>query len=172
MQVRSLLVLTLLLISSLTFGQVKDSIGFSCLKLESFDKNNELYEVLVKNSSRNPICVTHSAYINLFYDPPVRLALFKKEKTYDVFSLHYSAKDTANDYENSNPNFNAEIILPLQEIKFRVFVPLSGETKRILFDYIVLPDFCYMDFRQAIYTNATTWYKKYEMKEIEVDLPK
>ena len=172
MQVRSLLVLTLLLISSLTFGQVKDSISFSFLKLESFDKQNELYEVLVKNGSRKPICVTHSAYINLLYDPPARLALFKKEKICDVFSLHYSARDSANEYENNNPNFNAEIILPLQEIKFRIFVPLSRETKRILFDYIVLPDFCYMDFKQAIYANATTWYKKYQIKEIEVDLPK
>ena len=171
MQIRSLLVGMLLVISSVAFGQVKDSIGFSFRKLESPDKKNELYEIIIGNRRQIPICMMHSAYIFLLYDPPARLALFKKEKTYDVFSLHYSVKDAANDYENSNPNYNGEVILPLQEIKFRIFVPLSHEPKRILFDYIVLPDYCFKDFKQAIYANAATWYNKYKMKQIDMDLP-
>jgi hypothetical protein len=88
------------------------------------------------------------------------------------FGLHFASKDTLDDNEGSNQNYNAEVILPLQEIRFRLLIPQSQKDKRILFEYITMPDYCFREFQKAIYRNAATWYKKYERREITFDLPK
>jgi hypothetical protein len=152
-------------------GQIKDSIGFSISKVPGFEKMNDLYEVRIINGREDPVCIMHSAYINLLFDPPQRLALLKRDKSIEIFSLHYVARDTLNNYENSNPSYNAEPILPYQEIKFRLFIPKSEHDKRILFEYMILPDFCYRDFKRAIFANTATWYEKYQKKEATFKLP-
>jgi hypothetical protein len=44
--------------------------------------------------------------------------------------------------------------------------------KKMLFDYIVLRNFCYNDFKQAIFRNSSTWYDGYTIKHVIFDLPR
>jgi hypothetical protein len=157
-------------ISNLTYAQLKDTIFFGVIKLTSSEAKDELYEVTIRNGRVAPVCIMHSAYINLFLDPPQRLALLGSEKSKQLFSLHYAARDTLNNYEKSNPNYNGEIVLPLQEIKFRLLIPRSDANKSILFEYIILNDFCYNEFKAAIYRNAATWYSRYRKHEYVSDI--
>ena len=164
--------LAFVLITNFTFGQIKDSIGFSILKSISFEKTYDLYDVTIKNGKGSPICIMHSTTVNLFFDPPQRLAIMTNDRSIELFSLHFSSKDTLEDNEGHNPNYNAEVILPFQEIKFRLLIPHSEKDQRISFEYITLPDYCFRDFRNAIYINASTWYAKYIKLEISFMLPK
>lgn len=153
-------------------GQVKDSIGFVITKAPAIENANDLYDVRMVNFRKDPICVMHSTRINLIYGTPQRLALQKSDKGVDVFSLHYVAEDTLIDYEMSNPNYNAEPILPHQEIRFQLLIPVSEHDKMITFEYLVLPEFCYESFEAAIFRNATTWYGGYKKMSLSFALPK
>jgi hypothetical protein len=165
-------VLICIFLSNFALGQLKDSLGIILSKCKSDEKNNDLYEIVIKNVKVDPVAVLHSAYISLIYDPPQRLSILKNNDLYEDVSLHWSAKDTLNDYENSNPNYNAEVILPTQELKFRVYIPKSSRDKRLLLEYINVPNFCFKEFKQAIFKNATTWYTQFARHEVLVDFPK
>ena len=152
--------------------QVFDSTGVKISRLPDTVKNNELYEVSIYNLRSVPICILHSAYINLVSLPPAqRLAAATEVNGRKMVSLHNSARDTLNDYENTNPNYNAEPILPMQFIRFLMLVPKSSKPKRLLIEYYALPDFCYADFKKAIFDNAATWYEGYTKRQFEIDLP-
>ena len=166
------LIVLLVFIANLAFGQIHDSIGFSIKKSTSFEKTNDLYEVIIKNGRENPISIMHSTRINLFFDPPQRLAIMRKAKNFELISLHFSSKDTIEDNEGRNKNYNAEVILPHQEIRFRLLIPHTEKDKRILFEYISLQDYCFREFKNAIFGNASTWYNKYMKREIVLNLPK
>jgi hypothetical protein len=126
---------------NLAFSQIRDTIAVIISKAQSTETINDLYNVRILNVKKDPVCIMHSAYINLFFDPPQRLAVFRTEKSFDIFSLHWAANDTLyDDYENDN--YDAEVILPLQEINFRLFIPHSTRDKRMVIEYIDLPDYC------------------------------
>jgi hypothetical protein len=156
----------------LSFGQAKDSIGVAFSKQQSAEKGNDLYEITIANGRDIPICILFVPYIKLFYDPPQRLAIYNMTDSLQVVSLHYSERDTHNDYENTNPSYDAEPIMPYQHITFRVYIPSTDWPKQMIFDYIVLRNFCYNDFKQAIFRNSSTWYDKYTIKHVTFDLPR
>jgi hypothetical protein len=111
-------------------------------------------------------------YIKLFYDPPQRLAIYSTTDSCQIVSLHYSERDTHNDYENTNPAYDAEPVMPYQHLTFRVYIPDSESPKKMIFDYVVLTNFCYNDFVQAIFRNSSTWYAGYNIKHVTFDLPR
>jgi hypothetical protein len=110
-------------------------------------------------------------FINLFYDPPQKLALFDKIGLTETYSLEYSMRDTLHVYEGPINNFNGEVILPGQQIKFRILIKNSNINKKLKFEYFRVPDFCYSDFKKEIFKDATQWYKRYNRIERIIDLP-
>lgn len=161
------------MLSHSTYGQkVSDSVFFSILKLESSNKNLDTLEILVANNRSIPICVLHSSFIKLLLEPPQNLAVWRVENGVSLFNLHYSLEDSKNDYENENPNYDGEIILPLQEMRFRVLIPKVGQMTRILIEHIDVPNFCYTKFEYAIAHDQTNWYKQYKKHSNLLDIVK
>ena len=152
------------------YSQTIDSIGIIITKKPDSIKGYSLYHFEIKNLYFSPVCIIHSAYINLFEDPPQVLALFKKD-TNDIFSLAYTARDTLNNYENTNPNRNGEVILPLQSIRFSLLIPDSKNERQLEFELFNLKEYCYQDFRNRIFANATNWYQQYTPRNRLVKLP-
>jgi hypothetical protein len=87
MHINLFLIPAFVFIGNFSFGQVKDSMGFSIKKVASFEVKNDLYEVRILNERETPICIMHSTYINLFWDPPQRLAIMKNDQLFEVFSV-------------------------------------------------------------------------------------
>jgi hypothetical protein len=162
MQFKIILFLTIFGFNNYAFSQIKDTVAFLISKEETKEINYSLYNVVIKNFTDSPICILHSAYNNLFYDPPQRLALIENDKFGNQYSLHYTARDTSNVYENTNSNYNGEVILPMQEIQFRLLIPLSNKESYLQFEYIIVSDFCYKSFKDNIFMDATKWYLNYK----------
>jgi hypothetical protein len=160
----------LLMIGQFAFGQVRDSISFSFSKEKSLEKGNDLYEITIENLKDTPIAILFVPSIKLFYDPPQRLATYTMTDSCQLVSLHYSARELDFDWENKNPNYDAETILPYQHITFRVYIPRGGWCTQMIFDYIILRNFCYNDFKQAIFRDAAAWYKDYTIKHATLNL--
>jgi hypothetical protein len=165
-------VLLYLSVCTMSFGQVKDSVGVEFSKQHSSENGYDLYEITIANGRTAPIGIMFVPYIKLFYDPPQRLAIYRTTDSCQIVSLHYSERDTHNDYENTNPSYDAEPIMPYQHITFRVYIPDTYPPKKMIFDYIVLRNFCYNDFEQAIFRNSSTWYDGYAIKHVTFDLPR
>ena len=162
MKISGVLILIILHLHGSVFSQTKDSLVIRVSNVKTADKRYSLHNVQIFNISKTPVCILHSTYINLIYDPPQKLALFDKSAPAESFSLLYSAKDTLNDYENTNDNFGGEPILPNQKIEFRILIPRQKTNKKYLeIDYLFMPDFCYVNFRDELFKNASLWHKKY-----------
>ncbi|MDP4260059.1 MAG: hypothetical protein Q8937_17670 [Bacteroidota bacterium] len=170
---RSLILAIVLLHLCLScIAQTKDSLLVRISRMKTKDTKLLLYQVYMLNVSETPICILHSAYISLFDNPPQRLAVFKKDTNTELFSLLYTARDTMNDYENTNDNYEGEPILPRQVIEFRILMPNQmAKKKYIQFDYMYLPDFCYKSFEEEMFKNLTLWHKKYAKLIIKTILP-
>jgi hypothetical protein len=153
------------------YSQIGDSLMVTAMKEEKLQDNYSLYTVIMKNVSDTPICILHSIFINLFYEPPQKLAVADKTKSADIYSLEYSARDTLFDYEGSINNFNGEIILPLQEIKFKLLLLRTNKERELKFEYVQIENFCYPEFKNEIFKNATQWYKKYKRIQRIIELP-
>jgi len=161
------------LLSHSTYGQkVSDSVLFSISKLESSNQIVDTLEILVANNRSIPICVLHSSFIKLLLEPPQSLAVWRVENGVSLFNLHYSLADSKIDYENENPNYDGEIILPLQQMRFRVLIPKAGQMTRILIEHIDIPDFCYTKFEYTIGHDQTNWYKQYKKYSDLLDIVK
>src|SRR6187399_1043844 len=141
----------------LSAGQVKDTVGFFISKIPGVEKKNELYEVRIINGRVDPICIMHSVYIHLFLDMPQKLAVVGDEKGVEKYSLHFAAQDTLTQLDFENPTYDAEPILPHHEIRFKISIPASVRKKSLMFEYVILPEFCYERFKQAISISAETW---------------
>jgi len=130
------------------------------------------FDVKIANLSKIPACILHSAYVNLYFDAIVKLSAFREDSVKEMYAMSYSARDTLNDYENSNENRNGEVVLPNQEISFVVQIPISGnKIQHLQFEYIFLPNFCYAEFEDEIFRHATKWYKQYQILKKEITLP-
>jgi hypothetical protein len=57
-------------------------------------------------------------------------------------------------------------------LTFRVYIPGTDFPKKMIFDYIVLQNFCYNDFKQTIFRNASTWYDGYTIKHLTYEFPR
>jgi hypothetical protein len=157
---------------SIAFSQARDSLIFEISKVETTEQQYWLYRVTVYNNNAEiPACLLHSTYINLGFQPAPKLALSTKDTPAELFSLLYTTRDTLNDYENTNSNFNGEPILPRQKIEFDLFIPKGSTKERYLkFDYLYVPDFCYEDFKKKIFKNASTWHEKYRKISNQITL--
>lgn len=163
--------LSSLFYSAHSFSQTTDSLLVTVTK-EKMENGLHLYNVTMKNFSDTPVCILHSIFINLFYDPAQQLAVIHSTSSAEFYSLSYSAKDTTIDYEGPINNFNAEIILPLQEIKFRLLLSsTSNKVTSLEFEYARIANLCYPEFKQAIFRDATQWHKKYKRIQRAIALP-
>jgi len=152
-----------------SFSQVKDTLNAVIIRDTKKDSSYVIYKITLRNFTKSPVCVLHSIFINLFNSAPQQLALYNKNDQF--YSLSYSANDTLYDYEGPIINFNGEIILPLQQIEFKISVPFSELSKKLQFDYFFIPDFCYLSFKKDILKNATKWHRKYKRSKKWVELP-
>jgi hypothetical protein len=152
------------------FSQTLDTILVTISRDEK--PRTDLYTVTIKNISDTPVCILHSIFINLFYDPPQQLADYKKVNSTELYSLDYAARDTSIDYEGPIDNLNGEVILPLQEIKFRLLIPDSNKDKKLQFEYVRIVHFCYPEFKNEIFKDATTWHRKYKKRTQIIELAK
>jgi hypothetical protein len=153
------------------FGSLQDSIGVVIKRVKLEEKANDCYEVKVVNLRSDPVCVMHSTHgFLLAGTPPLHLALFKNTDSSEVFSLGWLDEDTRIDDNYPNHNFNAEPILPFQTITFKVIFPDHLPDKQLIFEYIVLPDLCYKEFKRAIYKNAATWYDGRDRRKFVLDI--
>lgn len=163
----------LLIVSGIPgFCQRKDYIIFQIKKDSTAESGFDRFSVRAYNPSDTPVCIMHSIFINLIEEPPQKLAVFRSNYTQgQLFSLEYTMRDTAIDYEGDIVNFNAEPILPLQDIKFSLLIPKSSVPRRIKMEYLLVPDLCYKDFKKRIFENATNWYFPYKRIKKELVLP-
>jgi hypothetical protein len=158
----------------LTIGygqQVIDSIGYSIARYRGVNQCCDTFDVVIGNGRSNPICVMHATTIHLFLNPPGRLSLYRAQNKDNIFSLHYPLADSMKVFENDNPNYSGTIILPLQQIQFRILIPALYQNDFILFEYFDVSDLCYSKFMRAIFKNSTTWYSRYKRKTQLVKLP-
>lgn len=170
MRYKVLIMLCCLWICELSFGQKKDVIVVIDKQSSNEHKGQTLHKVEIKNLSDTPLVILHSVFINLIDNFPQALAPQSEERSKEIYSLSYAAKDTSYDYEGPIVNFNGEAILPLQSIRFELLVPKSEREKKLEFEYLYFPDFCYKDFRQSVFRNASQWYRKYKRVKVAIDL--
>lgn len=168
---KALILLLFICFSSDGFAQIADSLLVTVARGEKPRDNRYIYTITIKNESHTPACILHSIFINLFNRPPQRLAVYDNTDSSELYSLEYAARDTLYDYEGSVNNFNGELILPLQEIKFQILLLKSDKAKKMKFEYVRVENFCYPEFRNEIFKDATQWYKKYKRIQRLIELP-
>jgi hypothetical protein len=152
--------------------QKTDSVFVVTLKSDETQAGFSTYSITIKNTSQTPVCILHSPFINLVFDPPQGLHILNTSGSIEIYSLEYTMRDTIYDYEGPINNFNGEIILPLQEIKFQITIKNSDRTKKLKFEYFPVKAFCYPEFKNEIFKNAAQWHKKYNRIEKFIELPK
>lgn len=94
------------------FSQNTDSIVLKISNIVNGDSQNVKFNLSVLNSSSDPICILHSAYIDFREYPFQKIGFLKKAKNRSLYSLLYSERDQKNDYELENDNFNGDLVLP------------------------------------------------------------
>jgi hypothetical protein len=147
----------------------QDTIIVGLQRLETGDRANDHFLVHIKNFKSDPICIVHSGHGFLFEGvPPLRLALRGQEGGFDMFNLGWVQEDLDKDDHYSMDYLNGEPVLPHQTITFEIVVPEYLVARRIIFEYMVLPDFCYSTLHWEIYHNGE-WSKEKERKKIVVD---
>ncbi|HTR27875.1 MAG TPA: hypothetical protein VMH27_01295 [Puia sp.] len=150
----------------------RDSVNVAMKRLKPEEKAHRYYEMSITNLRSDPICIMHSAHGFLQSGAaPLRLALFNTADSFDIFNFGWVEEDTVIDDNYPNPNYNAEPILPQQSIKFRILFSEYLRPRRIILEYIILGDFCYKEFKRAIYQNAATWYDGKVRKKFVLNIP-
>lgn len=163
-------IIPFILAGHIGFGQQIRPLQVSILKA-STDSGYAVYEVAINNKSDSVVCVLHSMFISLGDNSqPHGLGLYRKTKSEEYYSLHYSEQDTLYNFE-SLP-YRAECVLPYRSLSFKIRVPYGGSKMKQQFDfeYLYMADFCYKEFVKSM-QKMTTWYLKYSRIEKAVQLP-
>lgn len=151
------------------YRSVQDTILVGLSRIDSGGRANDHYLVHIRNLKSDPICIVHSAHGFLFEGvPPLRLALRSQKGGFDIFNLGWVQEDLEIDDHYSMDYLNGEPVLPHQTIAFEIVVPEYLVARRIIFEYIVVPDFSYNKLHWEIYHNGE-WFKEKERKKIFVD---
>jgi len=152
------------------FGQVNDSLLVQTFRESESENGFSTYLISIQNLRRTPVCIMHSIFMHLIESPAQELAVFQNDGSTELYSLEYTMRDTLYDYGGPIQNFNGEIILPRQQIKFRLALLSSNLDKKLKFEFFPVPEFCYPDFKNAIFKNATVWYQKYKRQQRIIEL--
>ena len=164
-----ILSISFLFFAILAKSQVYDSVGYFITRIKSY-KDTNLYSFRVMNLRPQPICLLHTASIYLLQLSPSELGLLKSEMEIDYFSLNYSKSDMKFDDMYENWNLLAQVILPGQQIEFKILI-VSGRQLRLKTEFIILPNLCYNEFENDIKLNNASWYKKYQQNVTWLELP-
>lgn len=166
---RIFLFLVFILRGFAAFNQSTSDLQVTLLKSEKKSDSCCVYNVTIKNLSDSITCILHSMFMNLKSSEPQGLPLHFQRTLPRFYSLGYSFRDTAFEFE-STP-YRGEFILPYQSLHFKVkIVPGNEMGKQLSFEYLYVPDFCYKDFMKDM-QQMTTWYRKYKRKEKRMELP-
>ena len=147
-----------------------DTIGVTaCNSFKTLGNGYVVYRVSIVNFSNKPVCILHTATIDLSpLLPPQFLAVSTSKGEAELFTLNYGAGDTV--YSHPPGAYKGAIILPLQKLEFELAMPRAVKARELAVEYFHLADFSYNAFVENIFKNSGSWYQKYQRKRIGINV--
>jgi len=159
----------LVLLCNASYCQKRENLQIEISKDSSTTTEGfSFYNVSIANFSDSITAILRSvhALINAG-NKAQELVVWENKGNEELYSLKQTVTDTLYTYEV--PQYRASIILPFQEISFKILVPSSNNEKFLLIDYFYLIDFTYRKFKGEMMVGW--WYKKYHQLHKTIPLP-